>query len=224
MNKLLGVFLFFNIVQLGTSILLIVVGHLFMQRMETMKLDVENSPYVILLYYLPCTPIFANGILGAVTFLFSLPGLALPQSIFWLRVHGWLLVACAIYSLVLGLIIWVATLTERAQMFTAWDDVGPSVQTLLQQKFQCCGYLSAMQPLFVTDSTCPNALAASQTRPCVGPFTAFEDEFFNTVFTALFGIVGIDFVMLCCTAMVVKERNEIRRWRKIDEKKGLGAI
>ncbi|KAF3161632.1 phospholipid scramblase 1 [Orbilia oligospora] len=224
MNKLLGFFLFFDILQLGSAILLIIAGHLFMQHMDTMKLDVENSPYVILLYHLPCTPIFVNGIISAVAFMFSLPAVLLPQSLFWLRLHGWMLVVCAVYSLVLGILVWVDTLTERAQMYQAWIDVGPTVQTLLQQKFECCGYVSAMEPLFVTDKVCPNALAASQTKPCVGPFTAFEDEFFNTVFTALFGIVGLDFVMLCCTAMVINQRKEQRRYRRIDEKRGLGAI
>ncbi|EPS41965.1 hypothetical protein H072_4018 [Dactylellina haptotyla CBS 200.50] len=224
MNKLIGFFLFFDILHLGSSIGLIIAGFIFMQHMEKLPLNTENAPQVILLYYLPCVPIFVNGIISAVTFLFSLPALLLPQSVFWLRLHGWLLVICAIYSLVLGLMIWVDTLTERAQMFEAWTDVGPTVQTLLQERFNCCGYLSAMEPLFVTDATCPNALAASQTKPCVGPFTNYQDWFFNTTFTILFGIVGLDFIMLCMTAMVVKQRNEIRRYRKLDEKKGLGAI
>ncbi|KAK6361594.1 phospholipid scramblase 1 [Orbilia blumenaviensis] len=224
MNKLLGFFIFFDLLHLGSAILLIIAGHMFMQHMGTMELNVTNSPYVILLYHLPCTPIFANGIISAITNLLSLPALALPQSVFWLRLHGGMLVVCAVYSLILGILVWIDTLTERQQMYEAWTEVGPAVQTLLQQKFQCCGYINPMEPLFVTDSVCPNALKASETRPCVGPFTAFEDEFFNTVFTTLFGIVGLNFVMLCCTAMVINQRKEQRRYRRIDEKRGLGSI
>ncbi|KAF3917940.1 hypothetical protein ABW20_dc0109934 [Dactylellina cionopaga] len=224
MNKLLGVFIFFDILHLGSAIGLIIAGHIFMQHMDNMELNVENSPYVILLYHLPCVPIFINGIVSAVTFMMSLPGLMLPQSLFWMRMHGWLLVVSAVYSLILGILIWLDTLTERAQMYQAWTDVGPSVQTLLQQKFRCCGYLNSMEPLFVTDSVCTNALVASQTRPCVGPFTTFEDLYFNTAFTLLFGVVALDFVVLCCTAMVIKDRKEQRRYKKIDEKRGLGAL
>ncbi|KAJ6261271.1 hypothetical protein Dda_3940 [Drechslerella dactyloides] len=224
MNKLLVVYVLVDIIFLGTSIGLIIAGQMFMHHMDNLKLSVEHSPYVILLFYLPCNWIFANGILSAVTFLLSLPALALPMSLVWLRVHGWFVMICAIYSLVLGILVWVDTLTERAAMFEAWKAIGPAVQTFLQERFQCCGYLSAMEPLFVTDVTCPNALQASQTKPCVGPFTAFQDEFFNTVFTALFGVVALDFVMLCCTAMVINQRREQRRYRKIDEKRGLAAI
>ncbi|KAK6354891.1 phospholipid scramblase 1 [Orbilia brochopaga] len=224
MNTLLIVYVLVDIIFLGTSIGLIIAGQMFMHHMDNLPLSVNDSPYVILLYYLPCVPIFVNGIISAATFLLSLPALALPMSLVWLRIHGWFVMICAVYSLVLGVLVWVDTLTERAAMFQAWKDIGPSVQTLLQERFQCCGYISAMEPLFVTDDVCPNALVASQTKPCVGPFTAFQDEFFNTVFTILFGIVAVDFVMLCCTAMVINQRREQRRYRKIDEKRGLSVI
>ncbi|KAF3936924.1 hypothetical protein ABW19_dt0207211 [Dactylella cylindrospora] len=223
MNKLLGFFIASNILFLISGVILIVMGFLWLGHDDT-ALTVDNAPYVILLWHLPCGAILANGIVVVITFVISIPAVLLPLSVNWLRLHGWMTVVCSMFSLVLGLIVWVDTLAERATMSEMWVDVGPSIQTLLQQKFQCCGYMSSTDPMFVNDSVCTNALVAAQTQPCVGPFTAYEDTFYNGVFTAAFGFVGLDVLVLLCTAMVVKNRNEQRRYRRIDEKRGLGAI
>ena len=59
---------------------------------------------------------------------------------------------------------------------------------------------------------------------CVGPFSQFAEKFLNLVFTVAFGIVGVDMVLVLCLAMVVKRRKEILRYRRIDEKRGVGSI
>lgn len=69
-----------------------------------------------------------------ITFISSLPGLFLPLSVNWLRLTGWLSVACAVFSLALGMTVWVDTLAERATGSEMWNDAGPIVQSLLQQK------------------------------------------------------------------------------------------
>lgn len=54
---------------------------------------------------------------------------------------------------------------------------------------------------------------------CVGPFASYAEEWLNLVFTAAFGLVGIDFVLILCAAMLVKVRGEMLRYRRIDEKR-----
>lgn len=67
---------------------------------------------------------------------------------------------------------------------------------------------------------CPDAFSASQKMGCVGPFSNFANTYLDLVFTAAFGIVGIDVLMLLCIAMVLKHRSELERYRHIDEKNG----
>ncbi|KAK6523155.1 phospholipid scramblase 1 [Orbilia ellipsospora] len=135
-----------------------------------------------------------------------------------MRVHGWLLFICAVDTLILGLVIWFNTLDEITLISKAWDDVGPLVQTLLQEKFDCCGYLSHMQPMFDPDETCLDALVSSEAIGCRDPIIAFLDEFYKTIFTLLFGVVALDVVMFCFAAMVLEHRKVVRRWKRIDAK------
>ena len=76
--------------------------------------------------------------------------------------------------------------------------------------------------MFVADSTCPNAAAAAIKPGCVGPFSAFANVYFDVVFTAAFGIVGVDILLLLCVVMVIKYRGELERYRHIDEKNSVG--
>jgi hypothetical protein len=55
---------------------------------------------------------------------------------------------------------------------------------------------------------------------CVGPFSSFANSYLDLIFTAAFGIVGIDVVLLLCIVMVLKYRAELERYRHIDEKNG----
>lgn len=61
-------------------------------------------------------------------------------------------------------------------------------------------------------------------RGCVTPITSFANVFLDNIFTALFGMVGIDVVFIMATACLLKERKERERFRHIDEKHGAGRI
>jgi hypothetical protein len=53
---------------------------------------------------------------------------------------------------------------------------------------------------------------------CVGPFSSFANTYLDLIFTAAFGIVGVDVLLLLCIVMVLKYRAELERYRHIDEK------
>jgi hypothetical protein len=76
----------------------------------------------------------------------------------------------------------------------------------------------------VQDSTCQNVLVAAQKGGCIGKFSSFANKYLDQIFTAAFGIVGIDVVLVLCVAMVLKYRQEQERYRHIDEKNGLGGM
>ena len=109
----------------------------------------------------------------------------------WLKFHGYMTVVCALYSMVLGLLIWVTTLRTRENLLPVWDRQPTTTQSLLQQEFKCCGYTNSTSPPFAVDSTCPNALVAASTVGCIGPFSSYANNFLDLIFTAVFGIVGM---------------------------------
>ena len=148
------------------------------------------------------------------TFLLSLPAMILPDNRRWLKIHGWLVVVCALFTLVLGLDIWFHTLKTRAYLNVIWDDQSPEIQSMLQRsvcstytyppihiigkransamiiQFDCCGYLNSTFPPFQVDETCPTPLIAAQKQGCVGPFSDHANSYLDLIFTADFGIVG----------------------------------
>ena len=60
--------------------------------------------------------------------------MVLPGNRIWLKIHGWMVVVCAWFTLILGLIIWFDTLRTRSNLSTVWAQQTPQVQSLLQQK------------------------------------------------------------------------------------------
>ncbi|KAH7398937.1 hypothetical protein DE146DRAFT_655958 [Phaeosphaeria sp. MPI-PUGE-AT-0046c] len=184
----------------------------------------DNVTQNVLLGQCPLTAGVVNAVFIFVTFLLSLPALFLPTNRGWLRAQGWLVVACATFTLGLGLAVWAETLETRRHLSDLWGRETPQIQSLLQQKFDCCGYTNSTTPPFVQDRTCLNPLVAAQKGGCIGKFSSFANSYLDKVFTAAFGIVGIDVMLVLCVAMVLKFRMEQERYRHIDEKNGLGGL
>ncbi|ORY12342.1 tetraspanin [Clohesyomyces aquaticus] len=184
----------------------------------------ENVAQSLLLDQCPLTAGVVNSIFVFVTFLLSLPAFFLPQNRGWLRIQGWLVVFCATFTLGLGLAIWVGTLTTRTNLSHIWAKEKPLTQSLLQQKFNCCGYWNSTSPPFVQDNVCVNSLVAAQKGGCIGKFAAFANSYLDMIFTAAFGIVGIDVILILCVAMVLKFRQEQERYKHIDEKNGVNGL
>jgi cellulose synthase/poly-beta-1,6-N-acetylglucosamine synthase-like glycosyltransferase len=193
----------------------------------------------------PATAGIANSVFVFITFISTLPGLA-THSRRWLKLGGYLTVICAIFSMVVGLFLWILTLKTRKDfepLFTSQpDEVKSLMQTAVSfalthpfkmatlglkptTQFECCGYINSETfPFFVTDTTCPSKAAAALMRGCAAPITSFANVFIDNIFTALFGIVGIDVIFIMATACLLKERKEKERFRHIDEKSGAGRI
>lgn len=67
-------------------------------------------------------------------FLISLPALAMPMNRGWLKLQGWLVVSSAIFTLILGLVIWFKTLQVRKNLGVVWGMQSSNVQDLMQQR------------------------------------------------------------------------------------------
>ncbi|KAK9779064.1 putative Tetraspanin [Seiridium cardinale] len=168
----------------------------------------------------PLTAGIANAALTLFIFLLTLPALATPAR-GWLKFAGYLIVADTLFTLIIGLDLWIITLKTRQEFFNIWVSQNANVQSLLQGAFQCCGYNNSTSPAFVTDVTCPSPAAAALIKGCAAPLTSFSNVFVDNIFTAVFGMVGVDVAMIMAIACLSKDRKERERFRYIDEKNGV---
>lgn len=109
----------------------------------------------------------------------------------WLKFGGYLVVASALFSMCIGVYLWVLTLSTKADFFTIWMSQDARVQDLMQTAFSCCGYFNSTSPAFVTDATCTSPAAAALMRGCSAPISSFSNVFIDDIFTAMFGMVGM---------------------------------
>ncbi|KAI0125223.1 tetraspanin [Xylariales sp. AK1849] len=168
----------------------------------------------------PLTAGVANGAFTLFIFLVTLPALATPSR-GWLKFVGYLVVADALFTMIIGLDLWIITLRTKQEFSQIWIAQTAQVQDLMQTSFQCCGYFNSTSPAFVTDATCPSPATAALIKGCSAPLTSFTNTFVDNIFTAAFGMVGIDVALIMATACLLKERKEQQRFRGIDEKNGV---
>lgn len=164
-----------------------------------------------------------NAIFVLVTFLFTVPAMALVKRSL-LKISGYMITVCAVFSLAVGLYLWIMTLQLKETFLPVYEDQDSSVQSLVQVSFQCCGYLNSTTPAFVTDSACPSPAAAALLRGCSTNMASFANAFVTDLFTAIFGMVGIDALLILAIACLLKERKEIERYYIIDQKRNYGGL
>lgn len=168
----------------------------------------------------PITAGIVNAVFIFVTFLFTIPGVITPAR-GWLKMGGWMTTVCGLFSLILGLYLWILTLKTKEDFALLYFQQTPEIQQLMQSAFQCCGYFNSTSPAFITDDICSSPAAAALMRPCATPIASFANILVDNIFTAVFGMVGIDVVLIMATACLLKERKERERFRHIDLKSGV---
>lgn len=223
MNKVLVVLLIADLLYVGTGGLLIGMALRTKNEMDR-GATLDNVAANLLLMRAPWIGAIANGGLVILAFLISLPGLVLQTNRGWLKAFGWTIIVSAVFTLVIGLDIWFGTLRTRSSLRTLWAKESPEMQSLLQQRFNCCGYVDAATPAFRQDSTCPNAFIAAQKPGCMGAFSDFANGYLDAVFTAVFGMVALDMILLLAVAVLLKDRLDRARFRLGDMKHGLRGI
>jgi len=222
-HAVLSSFIVSDFIFLATGMMLIAAASVWTAQVSAPP-TVESVGRQLLLQNCPLVAVMANGIVVVITFVISLPAFALPNSRTWLKIHSWGVVVCLVFTLVLGLMEWIQTLTTRANLEEMWGHQSDVTQSMLQQKFDCCGYINSTFPLYVPDVTCTNDIIAASKEGCVTAFSNYGEAWLKNLFTAAFGVVGMDVVLLLCAAMVIRYRKEQLRYRLIDQKWGVGNI
>lgn len=174
----------------------------------------------LLLIYSPNTAGIVNAGFIFFGFLVSIPGLILPSTRGWLKFFGGMVVINALFTMIIGLTIWFHTLKTRSEFSGVYAALPSASQSLIQQSLDCCGYESSTSPMFVTDSVCTSASVAAMKGGCISPFSSKANVILDVIFTAAFGIVGVDAIVFLSILMLLQERKEQERYRHIDEKNG----
>ncbi|KAJ8066828.1 hypothetical protein OCU04_004210 [Sclerotinia nivalis] len=206
-------------------------GALLLGFALTTKAGTSQAPIIssvgtnLLLEGTPLNAAIGNAVLIFISFLLSIPAMTLSTTRGWLKLHGYMVVVCGLFTLIIGLDIWFGTLRSKESLLNTWNAQSPTTQSLLQEELSCCGYFNSTSvPAFVTDSTCPNAIIAATMPGCSAAFVKFDGLFLDVIFTAAFGIVGLDVAVIFGIAMLNKDRKERERYRFIDEKNGMGSF
>lgn len=223
MDRVLVVLLLVDLLFLGTGGLLVGAAVRTKNQLDS-EPTLDNVAANLLLARTPWVGAIANGSLVFVAFLVSVPGLVIQTNRGWLKAFGWMIIVSAVFTLSLGLDIWFSTLKTRSNLRSVWAAESPETQSLLQQRFDCCGYIDAATPPYRRDGTCPNAFVAAQKAGCVGGFSDYANHYLDRIFTLIFGMVALDFVVLVAVAVLLKERLDRARFRLGDLKHGLRGI
>ncbi|OLN97258.1 hypothetical protein CCHL11_07731 [Colletotrichum chlorophyti] len=218
-NKVLLAFVATDVVFLVTGAILL--GYSLINQNLVKEAPTEGMQAVMRLVTgsFPLTAGIVNAVFIFIGFLITIPGMITPTR-GWLKISGYFTTFCGLFSLVIGVYLWVLTLTTKNDFSKIWNAQDPRVQDLMQTAFKCCGYFNSTSPAFVTNVQCPSPAAAALQRGCAAPITSFINIFVDNIFTAVFGMVGIDALLVVCTAMLLKDRKERERYRHIDEKAG----
>ncbi|KAF5017261.1 hypothetical protein F66182_10832 [Fusarium sp. NRRL 66182] len=212
-----------DILFLAAGIMELVFSLVVQSEMYDLPSDGEQATRNLLYQRFPLTAGIVNAVFVLVTFAVTLPGLVMPTRSF-LKVSGYMVTVCGIFTMCVGVFLWVMTLKIRAQFFDIYIAQEPEVQSLIQNSFQCCGYFNSTAPAFVMDTTCSSPASAALLRGCAASISSFASLNIDGIFTLMFGVVGIDAIFVLCIACLLKERKERERYRHIDEKSGYRQI
>jgi hypothetical protein len=169
----------------------------------------------------------AMGIAFLITTTFSIGAIIQRNHVtIGLVVLNWVLISDAIIVLVVGSFVWFYTLRERAEYHVKYAQLQPSQRITAQDTFSCCGYFNASDLVEIGGTFCQNSTFINSLNTtvlsnfCVSPITQYVDVSLNQVFSTTYGfmagIIGLFLTSLC----VIKVRQEIERFRRIDAKRG----
>lgn len=173
----------------------------------------------ILYSQMPLTTGLVNAGFIFLTFLLTLPGLLMQSTRGWLKLSGYAVAFCAVFTMCVGVYLWVMTLKIGEDLEGVYAGLESDVQELVQTSFECCGYRNSTSPAFVTNEVCPSPAAAALLRGCQTAVANFGNVELDDIFTALFGVVGVDVVFIMAIACLHKDRKEREWYRRVDQKK-----
>lgn len=208
-------FLFLDLAYLASGIIMIVMASLWWNSLELEIRSVVVTPRTLL----------SGLILGSIIVLSSFTGLVgFSNPVMrkkWLSAHAILIVVTALLLLALGAFIWFETLEERQTYGKEWHLWSDSMRAAYQDQLNCCGWYNNTD-MPVQSQVCNVGSIPQNMQGCVDPMTKKIASISRELFTTLFGFIGVDIFAFFATIILIQATNIEERYRKIDEKNGVG--
>ncbi|KAL6361576.1 hypothetical protein LRP88_05046 [Fusarium phalaenopsidis] len=120
-----------DVLFLASGILELVFSLVVRSQMNDAPQDGEQATRNLLHQRFPLTAGIVNAAFILATFAVTLPGLVMPaRSI--LKISGYMVTFCAIFTMCVGVFLWVMTLRIREQFFDIYIAQEPEIQSLIQ--------------------------------------------------------------------------------------------
>ena len=130
-NKILAAAAVADVLFLTTGALQLGFSLIVKQTMNEDPTEGEQAARNLLYQRFPLEAAIINAIIIFVTFVSTLPGLVTPTRT-WLKISGFLVTICAIFTMCIGIFLWVLTLRSQEDLFDIWTSQQPRVQNLMQ--------------------------------------------------------------------------------------------
>jgi hypothetical protein len=188
-NKVLATYIAVDAVFVATGAIMLGFCLVVQNVMFETPIAGDQAARDLLYQRFPLTAGIVNSVFIFVTFLATIPGVIMPTR-GWLKLGVYMTTFSALFSMIIGLYLWILTLKTKEDFFQLWITQSDAARDLMQTTFECCGYFNSTSPAFITDATCPSPAAAALMKGCAAPITSFANIFIDDIFTAVFGMVG----------------------------------
>ena len=120
-----------DILFLASGVMELVFSLVVRSLMNNMPSDGVDATRNLLYQRFTLTAGIVNAVFILVTFAATLPGLVMPARSF-LKVSGYMVTLCSIFTMCVAVYLWVMTLKMRGQFFNIYIEQEPEVQSLIQ--------------------------------------------------------------------------------------------
>lgn len=139
-NKVFLAAVIADILFLAAGLMELIFSIVVRNQMNDTPTNGEEATLNLLYQRFPLTAGIVNASFILFTFVATLPGLFMPARGI-LKIGGYMVTFCAIFTLCVGVFLWVMTLKVRGDFFDVYMAQDPSVQSLIQTS------VSALKPL-----------------------------------------------------------------------------
>jgi hypothetical protein len=168
-NKVLLAYVIIDIAFALTGAMMIGFSVIVQNTMFAAPTDGQNAVVNLLYQQFPLTAGIANGAFILGTFALSIPAIATPSR-GWLKAAGAMTVVCSLFSLVVGLYLWILTLRTKETFFPVYAGSTPDIQKLMQSSVSSVWFCHTTTPVVAnsfanaTPLVSSNAAATSTAR------------------------------------------------------------
>jgi hypothetical protein len=131
-NKVLLTTAFFNVLVLASGVLILTTSLVIRSQMNRTTTDGPSALRNLIFVRLPLDAGIANGVFILITSVLSLPGILMQSTRGWLKLTGYMVTVCGLFTMCLGVYLWIMTLKIGEGFQQVYEELEPDIQSLIQ--------------------------------------------------------------------------------------------